>query len=119
MAKMKRKQKQTKVEIEKLRQKNEFIANLSLEDDELREEQENSFDREIYDYDFDVEDNYSKDEVIMSATQLNDCISFDSIKLLLPLTEAEYVEFEVERKCFFRTQSPQIPTLKMKTCYTY
>lgn len=93
-------------------QENEFIANSSHEDDELIAEQENSFDRETYDYDFDVEDNYSKDEVIMSATQLNDCISFDSIKLLLPLTEAEYVEFEVERKCFFRTQSPQIPTSK-------
>lgn len=110
MTKMKRKQKQTKAENEALLQEDD-CSDITLYD-ELEEVKETSFDRETYDYDFDVEDDYSKDEVIIPATQLNDCISFDSIKLLLPLTEAEYVEFEVERNYFFRSQTPERPTTK-------
>lgn len=91
-------------------QEEEFIANLSLEDDELREEQENSFCKETYDYDYDVETDYDPEKENISATQLNDCISFDSIKLRLPLIEAEYVGFEVERGCFFRSSVPERPT---------
>lgn len=96
----------TEIEAEELQYVDDIVI-----DDEL-EEDETSFERETMDYDFDVEDDYNTDKVIMSATQLNDCISFDSIKLLLPLTEAEYVGFEVKRMRFFRTQTPQIPTSK-------
>lgn len=112
----KKNHKLTEAEIEALLQEDDF-SDITL-DDELEEEQETSFDRETYDYDFDVEDDYNTDEVIMPATQLNDCISFDSIKLLLPLTEAEYVGFEVERNRFFRSQSPQIPTTKNEDMLT-
>lgn len=100
----------TEAEIEALLLEDD--SNNDTLEDELDDELETSFDRETQDFDFDVEDNYNKDEVIRPAIQLNDCISFDSIKLLLPLKEAEYVGFEVERGCFFRTQSPQIPTTK-------
>lgn len=91
-------------------QEDEFIANLFLEEDESTEEHETSFDRETYDYDYVVENDYNPDEEIMPATQLNDGISFDSIKLRLPLTEAEYVGFEVEREYFFRSPIPERPT---------
>ena len=107
----KRKQnKLTKSEIERLRQENDFVKKLSLEDDEQSEELETSFDRETEDYDFDVEDYYNSDEVIEPAEQLNDNISFDSIKLLLPLTEAEYTGFTVERSKFFRCAYPDKAT---------
>ena len=107
----KRKQnKLTKAEIERIRQEDEFIKNLSLEDDEQSEEPKTSFDRETEDYDFDVEDYYNSDEVIEAAEQLNDNISFDSIKLLLPLTEAEYTGFTVDRSKFFRSAYPDKAT---------
>ncbi|MCM1265960.1 MAG: hypothetical protein NC200_07150 [Candidatus Gastranaerophilales bacterium] len=99
----------TAAEIEELRQDEEFIANLTL-DDEPKNEFETSFDREIYDYDYEREDDYSNDEIIKSVKQLNNSISFDSIKLLLPLVEAEYVGFNVERDCFFRSTTPEKPT---------
>lgn len=96
----------TAAEIEALRQDEEFIANLTL-DDESENEPETSFDREIYDYDYEREDDCSNDETIKPVKQLNDSVSFDSIKLLLPLTEAEYVGFNVERGRFFRSTTPE------------
>ena len=111
----KRKQnKLTKAEIERLRQEDEFIKNLSLEDDEQSEEPETSFERETMDYDFEVEKDYNIKEIIMPAKQLNDSISFDSIKLLFPLTEAEYVGFEVDRSYFFRSNNPEKPTTQQE-----
>lgn len=71
------KNKLTEEEIEVLLQKEDF-SDITL-DDELEEEQDTSFDRETYDYDFNVEADYNAKEVIMPARQLNDCISFDSI----------------------------------------
>ena len=109
----KRKQnKLTKAEIERIRQEDEFIKNLSLEDDEQSEEPETSFERETMDYDFEVEKDYKIKEIIMPAKQLNNSISFDSIKILFPLAEAEYVGFEVDRSHFFRSNNPEKPTTK-------
>ena len=111
----KRKQnKLTKAEIERIRQEDEFIKNLSLEDDEQSEEPETSFERETMDYDFEVEKDYNIKEIIMPAKQLNDSISFDSIKILFPLAEAEYVGFEVDRSHFFRSNNPEKPTTQQE-----
>lgn len=111
----KRKQnKLTKAEIERIRQEDEFIKNLSLEDDEQSEEPETSFERETMDYDFEVEKDYKIKEIIMPAKQLNNSISFDSIKILFPLAEAEYVGFEVDRSHFFRSNNPEKPTTQQE-----
>ena len=64
----KKNHKLTEAEIEVLLQEDD-CNDITL-DDELEEEQETSFDRETYDYDFDVEDDYNTDKVIMPATQL-------------------------------------------------
>ncbi len=88
----------------------DFVDDITLENDEALEEPETSFDRETEDYDFDVEDYYNSDDVIEHTEQLNDSISFDSIKLLLPLTQAEYVGFTVERSKFFRSPYPDKAT---------
>ncbi len=107
-----RQNKLTEAEIEAMLQEDD-ISDIKLFDEGLDdeiEELETSFDRETYDYDYEVEDDYSIDEEVQPATQLNDCISFDAIKLILPLTEAEYVEFDVRRDCFFRNPHPETPT---------
>lgn len=103
----------TKEELEVLRFEEENQDYLSLEDDDNLDDElelETSFDRETFDYDYDVETNYSLEEEIKPVRQLNNCISFDAIKLLLPLTEAEYVGFKVERSRFFRSIYPNKPT---------
>lgn len=105
-----KKHKPTEVEIEA--KELQYVDDITLEDE--LEELETSFDRETLDYDFDTEKDYNAEEVIMPAKQLNDSISFDSIKLLLPLTEAEYVGFEVDRSYFFRSNNPEKPTTKQE-----
>ena len=83
-----RQNKLTEAEIEAMLQEDD-ISDIKLFDEGLDdeiEELETSFDRETYDYDYEVEDDYSIDEEVQPATQLNDCISFDAIKLILPLT---------------------------------
>ena len=96
----------TEIEAEELQYVDDIVI-----DDEL-EEDETSFERETMDYDFNVEKDYNTEEIIMPAKQLNDSISFDSIKLLFPLTEAEYVGFKVDRSYFFRSNNPEKPTTK-------
>lgn len=91
----------------------EEIDYISL-DDEDEESNDNSFKRESYDYDFDKDQGYSKDEELKASTQLNDIISFDSIKLLLPLTLAEKVGFEVERDKFFRCSNSERPATQLE-----
>lgn len=98
----------TEIEAEELQYVDDIVI-----DDEL-EEDETSFERETMDYDFNVEKDYNTEEIIMPAKQLNDSISFDSIKLLFPLTEAEYVGFEVDRSHFFRSNNPEKPTTQQE-----
>lgn len=107
-----KKNKLTEAEIEAMLQEDD-ISDIKLFDEGLDdeiEEDETSFDRETYDYDYEVENDYSIDEKVQPATQLNDCISFDSIKLILPLIEAEYVDFDIRRDIFFRCSQPEKPT---------
>lgn len=105
----KKKHKLTAAKIKAQREEDELITNLFL-DDEPEDEMKTSFSRETQDYDFEREVDYSIKEVVKPVKQLNNCISFDSIKLIFPLTEAEYVGFNVERSRFFRSTTPEKPT---------
>lgn len=98
----------TEAELEALMAEDD-LSDLTLDDDK-QEEQETSFNRETFENNYDVEDDYNINEVTGHAIQLNNSISFDSIKLMLPLTEAEFVEFDVRRDAFFRCSHPEKPT---------
>ena len=97
----------------RLKNDENYVDDITLNDEtEDLEEIETSFDRETQDFDYDVETDYSEDEEIRKAKQLKDCLSFDSIKLLLPLKYAEEVEFDLERNRFFRSLTPERPPKK-------